>query len=60
MYKWREWRGLDGERTIASARPGTLVDVLYSDEITFERLPAAEVDWAGVRRQPALWRPALD
>jgi hypothetical protein len=60
MFKWREWRGFKGERTIASAKPDTLVDVLYDGEAAYQRVPAGTVDWKDAGRAPAIWRPAQD
>jgi hypothetical protein len=58
MFKWREWRGLKGEQAAATAKLGTLVDVLFDGDACYQRMPAANVDWSDVRRAPALWRPA--
>jgi hypothetical protein len=60
MFKWREWRGAKGESTIASALPGTFVDVLFEGAAAYERIPASLVDWTRSDRAPVLWRPAQD
>lgn len=58
MFKWREWRGFKGEKTIATAEIGTLVEVLYDGEDAFQRVPISHVDWTNPRWAPAIWRPA--
>jgi hypothetical protein len=60
MYKWREWRGPKGELTIASAKPGTFVDVLFEGAEAYERLPASSIDWTREDRAPIMWRPSQD
>lgn len=56
----RQSRQTDDANFLTSAKlaPGTLVDVLYSDALTYVTVAVEDVEWTSRHREVALWRVA--